>query len=131
MRFRKGIWCLLLAALWGSPNLNLDHMETHRPSPMITYAKLPEATTNLSQLLDRVRQGEEVIISQSGQPLAKPPETGIAHSSPPKSDRIQPTTPRVPGQYASQFTVPDDFNAPLPDDILETFLLPVEQLSIL
>jgi antitoxin (DNA-binding transcriptional repressor) of toxin-antitoxin stability system len=66
---------------------------------------------------DRIRQGEEIIISQSGQP--------IAHISPPKGDRIQPTKPRVPGQYASQFTVPDDFNAPLPDDILETFLLPV------
>jgi antitoxin (DNA-binding transcriptional repressor) of toxin-antitoxin stability system len=64
---------------------------------MITYVKLPEATANIAQLFDRVRQGEEVIIFQSGQPLAKPPETGIAHISPPKSDRIQPTTPRVPG----------------------------------
>jgi prevent-host-death family protein len=77
---------------------------------MITHVTLPEATANIAQLLDRVRQGEEVIISQSGQP--------IAHISPPKRDRIQPSKPRVPGQYASQFTVPDDFNAPLPDDIL-------------
>jgi antitoxin (DNA-binding transcriptional repressor) of toxin-antitoxin stability system len=98
---------------------------------MITHVTLPEATANIAQLLDRVRQGEEVIISQSGQTLAKPPKTGIAHISLPKRDRIQPSKPRAPGQYASQFTVPDDFNAPLPDDILETFLLPVEPLSIL
>jgi antitoxin (DNA-binding transcriptional repressor) of toxin-antitoxin stability system len=98
---------------------------------MITHVTLPEATANIAQLLDRVRQGEEVIISQAGQPLAKPPETGIAHISSPKSDRIQPIKTRLPGQYASQFTVPDDFNEPLPDDILETFLLPVEPLSIL
>jgi antitoxin (DNA-binding transcriptional repressor) of toxin-antitoxin stability system len=93
---------------------------------MITHVTLPEATANIAQLLDRVRQGEEVIISQSGQALAKPPETGIAYISPPKSDRIQPSKPRLPGQYASQFTVPDEFNAPLTDDILETFLLPIE-----
>jgi antitoxin (DNA-binding transcriptional repressor) of toxin-antitoxin stability system len=83
---------------------------------MITHVTLPETTANIAQLLDRVRQGED---------------QAIAHISVPKSDRIQPIPPRVPGQYASQFTVPDNFNAPLPDDILETFLLPVEPLLIL
>jgi hypothetical protein len=39
------------------------------------------STVAIAQRLDRVRQGEEVIISQSGQALAKPPETGIAHIS--------------------------------------------------
>ena len=42
---------------------------------MITYVTLPEATANIVQLLDRVAQGEEIIISQAGKT--------IAHISPP------------------------------------------------
>ena len=36
---------------------------------MITYVTLPEATANIVQLLDRVAQGEEIIISQAGRTL--------------------------------------------------------------
>jgi prevent-host-death family protein len=81
-------------------------------SPMITYVTLPEATANIVQLLDRVSQGEEIIISQAGQP--------IAHISPAPRDR----SPHVPGQYAGKLIIPDDFNDPLPDDILDGFLNP-------
>lgn len=35
-------------------------------------------------------------------------------------------TPRVPGQYAGTLTVPENFNDPLPDDILEGFLHPAD-----
>lgn len=95
---------------------------------MITYVTLPEATANIVQLLvgeasrngNRVSQGEEIIISQAGQPLAEPPGTGIAHISPAQRDR----SPRVPGQYAGKLIIPDDFNDPLPDDILDGFLNP-------
>ncbi len=79
---------------------------------MITYVTLPEATANIVQLLDRVSQGEEIIISQAWEP--------IAHISPAQRDR----SPRVPGQYAGRLILPDDFNHPLPDDILEGFLNP-------
>jgi antitoxin (DNA-binding transcriptional repressor) of toxin-antitoxin stability system len=81
---------------------------------MITHVTLPEATTNIVQLLDRVMQGEEIIISQDGQ--------AIAHISPAKRDR----TPRVPGQYAGKLTISDNFNDPLPDDILDSFLNPAD-----
>ena len=37
---------------------------------MITYVTLPEATANIVQLLDRVAQGEEIIISQTGKTIA-------------------------------------------------------------
>jgi antitoxin (DNA-binding transcriptional repressor) of toxin-antitoxin stability system len=85
-------------------------------SPMITYVTLPEATANIVQLLvgeasrngNRVSQGEEIIISQAGQP--------IAHISPAQRDR----SPRVPGQYAGKLIIPDDFNDPLPDDAPRT-----------
>jgi prevent-host-death family protein len=79
---------------------------------MITHVTLPEATANIVQLLDRVSQGEEIIISQAGQP--------IAHISPAKRD----LPPRTPGQYAGKLVIPKDFNDPLPDDILDGFLNP-------
>ena len=69
---------------------------------MITYVTLSEATANIVQLLDRVAQGEEIIIfSQAGKT--------IAHISPPPKL----LEPRSPGQYAGQFTVPANFNDPL------------------
>ena len=87
---------------------------------MITYVTLPEATANIVQLLDRVSQGEEIIISQAGQP--------IAHILPAPRDRWQSLSegesPRVPGQYAGKLIIPDNFNDPLPDDILDGFLNP-------
>ena len=79
---------------------------------MITYVTLPEATANIVQLLDRVSQGEEIVISQAGEP--------IAHISPVQRDR----SPRVPGQYAGKLVVPENFNDPLLDDILDGFLNP-------
>lgn len=89
--------------------------------PMVTHVTLPEATANITQLLDRVIQGEEIIISQDGQ--------AIAHISPANRDRKPhppENLPRVPGQYAGKLTIPDDFNAPLPDDILNSFLNPAD-----
>jgi prevent-host-death family protein len=65
---------------------------------MITHVTLPEATAQIAQLLERVRQGEEIIISQDG--------TAIAHISPAKPS-IQ---SRTPGQYQGKlikYTNPD------------------------
>ena len=66
-----------------------------------------EAKTHLSRLLDRVAAGEEVIIAKAGRPVARlvPLE--------------KPT--RVLGQDAGLFEVPDDFDAPLPPEILAEF----------
>ena len=79
---------------------------------MITYVTLPEATANIVQLLDRVSQGEEIIISEAGEP--------IAYISPAQRDQ----SPRIPGQYAGKLIIPDDFNDPLPDNVLDGFLNP-------
>jgi prevent-host-death family protein len=88
---------------------------------MITHINLTEATT-LTQLLDRVRQGDEIIISQAGE--------AIAHITPAKSltETVQ-RSPRVPGQYAGKLVVPDDFNEPLPDDILAGFVNPADPIN--
>jgi prevent-host-death family protein len=67
-----------------------------------------EAKTTLSELLRRVATGEEVTITSSGEPVAMlvpVPRRG----------------PRVFGRDRGLFEVPDDFDAPLPDDVLEAF----------
>jgi len=69
-----------------------------------------QAKTNLSRLLSRVENGEEIIISNRGVPIAKlvPFRT--------TSDRRSSL-----GQDRGRLVVPDDFNAPLPKEILAAF----------
>ena len=68
-----------------------------------------EAKTHLSRLIARVERGDEIVIARAGRPVARllPFDTG--------SER-----PRF-GLDRGRFEVPDDFNAPLPDDILADF----------
>ncbi len=68
-----------------------------------------EAKTNLSRLLLRVAAGEEVIISKAGKPLARlVPYRKLKAARPLGLDQ---------GAYS----VPADFNSPLPDDLLDAF----------
>ena len=69
-----------------------------------------EAQTQLAQLLERARKGEEIIIAKAGRPVARLVLI----------DR--PTAPRVPGSAAGQVVIADDFDAPLPESILKTYL---------
>ena len=68
-----------------------------------------EAKTHLSKLLHQVMAGEEVIIAKSGVAIA----------------RIVPIVPkkekRMPGSAKGKFVVPDDFDAPLPEHVLNLF----------
>ncbi len=68
-----------------------------------------EAKTHLSRLLQRVAGGEEVIIARAGVPVAKlvPVES---------SAKIRPL-----GMDRGRIWIADDFDAPLPDDILAEF----------
>ena len=68
-----------------------------------------EAKTHLSRLLERVSMGEEVIIAKAGKPVAKLVPLGAR----PKK--------RVLGSAKGEFTVPDDFNDPLPKEIEDLF----------
>ncbi|SRR6266700_180670 len=69
-----------------------------------------EAKTNFSKLLQRVVLGEEIIIARAGVPVAK-------------LVPIQAEKPKRPlGLFKGQIWMADDFNAPLPDDILAGFL---------
>jgi prevent-host-death family protein len=69
-----------------------------------------QAKTNLSRLLSLVEMGEEVIIANRGVPVAKL----IPYRENPKKTRPL-------GAGRGLFTVPDDFDAPLPEEILKDF----------
>lgn len=69
-----------------------------------------DAKTHLSRLLERVEQGEEIIIARGGRPIA----------------RLVPFTteliPREPGAFQGRIQVPADFDTPLPPEVLAAFL---------
>lgn len=70
---------------------------------MSATVNIHEAKTHFSKLLQRVLDGEEVIIARAGQP--------VAVLSPLKPA----TTPRVPGNDAGQVIITAAFDDPLPE----------------
>jgi prevent-host-death family protein len=68
-----------------------------------------EAKTHFSRLLQRVALGEEITIAKAGKPVAK-----LVPLKQPKKNRIL-------GSAKGEFTVPDDFNDPLPKEIEDLF----------
>jgi prevent-host-death family protein len=62
-----------------------------------------------NHLLKRVEGGEEIVIARSGQPVAK------------LVPLRQRTEPRQPGGWEGQVWIAPDFDAPLPDEILDAF----------
>ncbi len=70
---------------------------------------LYEAKTSLSELVDRAAAGEEIIIAKAGRPLAK------------LVPLRRTPLPRRPGGWEGQVRVAEDFDAPLPDSLLDAF----------
>ena len=69
-----------------------------------------EAKTHLSRLVDEVAAGEgDIVIAKAGRPIA------VLTRLP----RVRP--PRTPGFLKGTLRVPADFDAPLPDDLLDSF----------
>ena len=68
-----------------------------------------EAKTHLSRLLRRVRAGEEIVIADNGEPVAKLVPFRI------------PGGTRELGGDEDLVTVASDFDAPLPDDVVAAF----------
>lgn len=75
--------------------------------PMVEVS-VHEAKTHLSRLLRRVASGEEVVISRSGKPVAR-----LVAIGPPKRREL--------GRDRGLFVVPDDFDDPLPAEVLGDF----------
>jgi prevent-host-death family protein len=67
------------------------------------------AKTNLSRLIDRAERGEEIVITRNGRPVAK----------------LVPATtsqkPRKLGTLKGRIRIRRDFDAPLPDELLDAF----------
>jgi len=74
-----------------------------------------EAETRLPGLLERAVAGDEVIIMQAGRRMVR--LTPVESESPGPTPRFE----RRLGTAKGMFVVPDDFNDPLPDDILDEF----------
>ena len=76
---------------------------------MTLTVNVHEAKTQLSKLLDRVSSGEEIVIARAGKPVARlvPVTGGPAR--------------RLPGSAAGQMGIAEDFDAPLPEEILAEF----------
>ena len=68
-----------------------------------------EAKTRLSELVERAASGEEIIIAKAGKPRARLVPMPAANG------------PRKPGGWGEGVWVADDFDAPLPADILSAF----------
>ena len=75
----------------------------------MTTVNIHEAKTRLSELLRRVLAGEDVVIARAGKPIARL----LPFDAPP--------APREPGMAKGQITIRDDFDAPLPEEVLRGF----------
>lgn len=76
----------------------------------MSTVSLQEIQRNPGDLLDRVEAGEHLVVVRGGRPVA-----GLR-----PVPAIQ-LGPRPFGLCAGAFTVPDDFDAPLPEEILRAF----------
>lgn len=76
----------------------------------MTVINVHAAKTNLSRLLDDVAAGDEVIIAKHGKPIAR------LVSLAPKLAR------RQLGTLDGQGRIPDNFDDPLPDEVMREFL---------
>ncbi len=74
---------------------------------MAQTVNIYEAKTQLSHLVERAAAGEEIVIAKAGTPRAR---------LVPLPSREE---PRRPGFWRGRLEVPEDFDAPLPEGLLE------------
>jgi prevent-host-death family protein len=75
---------------------------------MVTV-NIHQAKTQFSKLINSVCCGEEIVIAKAGKPVARL----LPYEMPGKK--------RVPDLDKGLFVVPEDFDAPLPEDVLREF----------
>jgi len=80
-----------------------------KPGRVRETVSLYEAKTNLSSLVERAAEGEEFVIAKSGKPKALLVPLGDARPL------------RRSGRGKGKWVVRADFDAPLPDEVLEVF----------
>ena len=75
----------------------------------MSIVNVHRAKTELSKLLRRVAQGEEVVIARAGKPVARLIPAGLTRPA----SRL--------GLDGGAWEVPEDFNDPLPEELLDAF----------
>ena len=65
--------------------------------------------SQFTKLLERVEKGDEIILTRDGKPVAR------------LSPCTRPAKRRVPGSAKGKIFFAEDFNAPLPEDVLRDF----------
>jgi antitoxin (DNA-binding transcriptional repressor) of toxin-antitoxin stability system len=80
---------------------------------MTINVSLAQANHQFLELIQRIKAGEEVLVSESGISIAR-----IV----PVFDKL----PRIPGQDKGKIFISPDFNDPLPPDVLDGFLNPAD-----
>lgn len=68
-----------------------------------------DAKTNLSKLLKRVSEGQEIVIARAGKPVARL----VAYQ--------EKQSKRMPGSARGRFVMAPDFNDPLPLEVMAEF----------
>jgi len=80
-------------------------MKKHTPKSYNVH----EAKTHLSRLLDQVAAGDEVLIAKAGVPVARLVPV------------VLPVDERPLGTEQGRVFIADDFDAPLPAEVLDSF----------
>lgn len=75
---------------------------------MRSQLNIHEAKSQMSKLVEQTQLGREFVIAKAGKP--------VAVLSP-----VKPRKRRKLGVLDGKLKVPDDFNAPLPDEVLAAF----------
>ena len=78
----------------------------------MTHVSIEEMQRDLVACLKRVEAGETLLIVRAGKPVAEVKPVGAS------VENLRPF-----GLCKGEFTVPDDFDAPLPEDILKLNVL--------
>ena len=74
-----------------------------------TQINIHEAKTHLSRLVEEAAGGAEIVIAKAGKPMAK--LVGIGAGAP----------VRKPGALKGRIRIAEDFDAPLPAEVLDAF----------
>jgi antitoxin (DNA-binding transcriptional repressor) of toxin-antitoxin stability system len=94
----------------GAYNIWLVEDGLSRGNGIMVQVSVEEIQQDLAAYLQRVEAGETVVIVRAGQPIAEMKPVALG------TKQLRPF-----GLCAGEFTVPQDFDAPLPEDILNAF----------
>lgn len=75
----------------------------------MAHVNVYEAKSQLSRLIARVEAGEEIVITRHGRPVARLEPVG------------ETLRPRKLGTLRGKIRVSEDFDAPLPNEVLDSF----------